>query len=130
MIKTAKEILLEKGIDIDAIRRENEASRKKQTMILVEFITEWIANHEAGVKLMIKPEKEVSTKRGFQLTSKNGEHHLTYKAGQFNDPSEILKSLGFNTYWPNSDENEKKWRKLGVGPMPYDPWTYVSLPTE
>lgn len=130
MIKTAKEILLEKGIDLDAIRRENEDSRKKQTMILVEFITEWLADNEPGVKLMIKPVREVATKRGFKLTSKDGEHHLIYKAKQFNDPSDILKSLGFIAYWPSSEENEKRWKKLGVGSMPYDPWTYVSLPTE
>lgn len=110
MIKTAKEILLEKGIDIDALEREKSMTKEKLTAGLIDFISEWFDKHEADDVLCLEAVYDFTddkaltkiqrTKRKFVFVEKYNNDgflcHLVKYDGRAMKPIEkILKALGF-----------------------------------
>lgn len=69
MIKSAAEILLEKGIDLEKIRKEKKESQQKACMKLVQFVTEWLEKHEPGTTIALiwsSGSDHYVNKRGFR----------------------------------------------------------------
>lgn len=132
MIKTAKEILLEKGIDIDKIRREKKATQQKNAVALVQAATEWLERQPVGAELLLRWNEGIKTKQGFRFYKKavrdddgtvTVEYHIDYDIDKCGIPDDMLRALGFSTFRPIDDKDFAKYAG-------FDPYTYVSLPTE
>ncbi len=117
MLKTARRILKEKGLDYDRIKSGPKDSKEYLAVSLVEFISEWIESRPIGERLAIMKRRagEVrntanpETKRGYLYkvpgNYKEGTWYNEYTTVIFDpdkmiDPVPILVALGY-AVWTN-----------------------------
>lgn len=132
MLKSAKEILKESGIDLDKERMEKMRELDDNTIALVRAITEWLEKQVAGTELLVLGVDKIKAKSGLKFYDekvKNDDgtitvyHHLDYLKEKYFMPDTRLRALGFSTYRPLDDKVYMKYCSC-------DPRLYVWLPTE
>lgn len=130
MLKSAKEILRERGIDPDKERMRKMRELNDNTASLVQVITEWLEKQPLGTELLVLGVDKVKNKSGFKFYDekvRNDDgtvkvwHHLDYLKEWCFMPDTRLRALGFTAYRPSDD---KMYMKYGS----YDPYLYVSIP--
>lgn len=132
MLKSAKEILKERGIDLDKKRKEKMRELDDNTIALVRAITEWLEKQPADTELLVLGVDKVKGKSGLKFYDKKIKnddgtvtvcHHLDYLKEKYFMPGTRLRALGFSTYRPIDDKDYVKYAGC-------DPHLYVWLPTD
>lgn len=119
MIKTARQILRERELDIDVMRESEPGSKTRVTAAILDYITAWFESHPTGDKLLlyrlpdseIPNEKNSEWKRGFLYKvagnfsfsrgKKNEIPLIVFSKHKSMDPTPFLIALGYQVWTYN-----------------------------
>lgn len=116
MIKTARQILKERGLDIDVMRKSPEGSKSRLTAGLLDYITSWMEDHATGEKIQLyrlpddkrADDRNSEWKRGFLYKvagnysfsrgKRNDVPLIVYDKSRVMDPAPFLIALGYQVW--------------------------------